>query len=97
MELSGVINSCYNKKPYFACVTKEVITMTHKVKVDQKHLILEQRKYIEEALDKNMDMKEIAKFLSKDPTTISKEIKMRFDKLVRSICGHSITLDLYFW
>jgi IS30 family transposase len=49
--------------------------MRYKVKTNQKHLTLEQRKHIEEALNQNMNMKEIAKFLSKDPTTISKEIK----------------------
>lgn len=41
----------------------------------QKHLTLEERKYIEEGLDKNLLFKEIAKFLSKDPSTISKEIR----------------------
>lgn len=41
----------------------------------QKHLTLEDRNYIEQALGQNMTFKEIAKFLSKDPTTISKEIK----------------------
>ena len=35
----------------------------------------EDRAYIEEALKRNMTFKEIAKYLSKDPTTISKEIK----------------------
>ncbi len=43
--------------------------------VNQKHLTLEDRNYIEQALNQNMTFKEIAKFLSKDPTTISKEIK----------------------
>lgn len=42
---------------------------------NQKHLTLEDRNYIEQALGQNMTFKEIAKFLSKDPTTISKEIK----------------------
>lgn len=41
----------------------------------QKHLTLEDRNYIEQALGQNMTFKEIAKFLSKDPTTISKEIR----------------------
>ena len=45
-------------------------------KATQKHLSKEQREYIEDALKQNMTMKEIAKFLSKDPTTISKEIKL---------------------
>ena len=42
---------------------------------NQKHLTLEDRNYIEQALNQGMTFKEIAKFLSKDPTTISKEIK----------------------
>lgn len=41
----------------------------------QKHLTLEDRNYIEQALNQNMTFKEIGKFLSKDPTTISKEVK----------------------
>ena len=42
---------------------------------NQKHLTLEDRNYIEQALNQDMTFKEIAKFLSKDPTTISKEVK----------------------
>lgn len=45
------------------------------INTNQKHLTLEDRNYIEQALNQNMTFKEIAKFLSKDPTTISKEIK----------------------
>lgn len=42
---------------------------------NQKHLTLQDRNYIEQALNQGMTFKEISKFLSKDPTTISKEIK----------------------
>lgn len=42
---------------------------------NQKHLTLEDRNYIEQALNQNMSFKEIGKFLSKDPSTISKEVK----------------------
>ena len=42
---------------------------------NQKHLTLEDRNYIELALNQGMTFKEIAKFLSKDSTTISKEVK----------------------
>lgn len=42
---------------------------------NQKHLTLEDRNYIEQALNQDMSFKEIGKFLSKDPSTISKEIK----------------------
>lgn len=42
---------------------------------NQKHLQLQNRNYIEQALNQNMTFKEIGKFLSKDPTTIAKEVK----------------------
>lgn len=42
---------------------------------NQKHLTLEDRIYIENELDKGTSFKDIAKFLCKDPTTISKEVK----------------------
>ena len=51
---------------------KEVLIMNN---VNQKHLSLEDRNYIEQALNQNLSFKDIAKFLSKDPTTISKEVK----------------------
>lgn len=43
--------------------------------INQKHLTLEDRNYIKQALNHSITFKEIAKFLYKDPTTISKEIK----------------------
>lgn len=42
---------------------------------NQKHLTLEDRIYIENELNKGSSFKDIAKFLCKDPTTISKEVK----------------------
>lgn len=42
---------------------------------NQKHLTLEDRNFIEQALNQNMTFKEIGKFLSKDSSTIAKEIK----------------------
>lgn len=58
-------------------------------KPNQKHLSKDQREYIEDALKQNMTMKEIAKFLSKDPTTISKEIKLhRIEKLSNNFNRH---------
>ena len=44
---------------------------------NQKHLTLEDRKYIEKSLNEDTSFKDIAKFLCKDPTTISKEVKLR--------------------
>ena len=42
---------------------------------NQKHLTLEDRVYIENELAKGTSFKNIATFLCKDPTTISKEIR----------------------
>lgn len=64
----------------------------------QKHLTLSDRNYIEQALNQGMTFKEIGKFLSKDPTTISKEIKKHRKKKEPSyhtgyinICKHKYT------
>lgn len=43
---------------------------------NQKHLSLEDRKYIERSLNSGCSFKDIARFLCKDPTTISKEVKL---------------------
>lgn len=42
---------------------------------NQKHLTLEDRNFIKQALKQELSFKEIDKFLSRDPTTIAKEIK----------------------
>lgn len=42
---------------------------------NQKHLILNDRIYIENELAKGTPFKDIAAFLCKDPTTISKEVR----------------------
>ena len=44
---------------------------------NQKHLSLEDRVFIENSLNQGLSFKEIAKYLCKDPTTISKEVKAR--------------------
>lgn len=63
-------------------------------KADQKHLTMNQREYIQDALKQNMTMKEIAKFLSKDSTTISKEIKLhRIEKLPSKFNNYKLTGD----
>lgn len=49
--------------------------MSKEIRGNQRHMTLDDRIYIEQALEKAMTFKEIAKFLKKDPTTISKEIK----------------------
>ena len=51
----------------------------HKIQMcirdSQKHLSLEDRIYIENELNKGETFKNIARFLCKDPTTISKEVR----------------------
>ena len=44
---------------------------------NQKHLTIEDRIYIQNELDKGTSFKDIARFLCKDPTTISQEVKAR--------------------
>lgn len=44
---------------------------------NQKHLIFEDRLFIQNALKEGTSFKNIAKYLYKDPTTISKEVKSR--------------------
>ena len=41
----------------------------------QKHLTLEERNYIEQALNQNITFAEMGNYLQKDSTTISKEVK----------------------
>lgn len=52
-----------------------------------KHLNLKDRIFIEYALDEHYTLKEIAKRLEKDPTTISKEIKS--NRVVSSRKSHA--------
>jgi len=54
-----------------------------------KHLTLNDRHYIEDALSEHYSLTEIAKHLGKDPTTISKEVKRN-----RMTYGKSIDTDL---
>jgi len=49
--------------------------MSNLIPGNQKHLTLDNRVFIEKCLDQNMNMKDIARPLCKDPSTISKEIK----------------------
>lgn len=50
--------------------------MSKYIPSNQKHLSLEDRKYIECSLNNGSSFKDIARFLCKDPTTISKEVKL---------------------
>ncbi len=63
-------------------------------KAIQKHLTLEDRNYIEQALNQNMTFKEIGKFLSKDASTISKEIKKQVKYKSKFYCFWNLLLYL---
>jgi IS30 family transposase len=52
-------------------------TMNKYIPGNQKHLSLEDRIYIENELNKGTSFKDIARFLCKDPTTISKEVRSK--------------------
>ena len=49
--------------------------MSKEIKGDHKHLTLSDRIYIEQALDRGDNFRAIAKFIVKDPTTISLEVR----------------------
>lgn len=49
--------------------------MSNLIPGNQKHLTLDDRVFIEKCLEQSMNMKDIARPLCKDPSTISKEIK----------------------
>lgn len=49
--------------------------MSNLIPGNQKHLTEENRVFIETSLNQSMPFKEIAKYLCKDPSTISKEVK----------------------
>lgn len=49
--------------------------MSKLVPGNHMHLTLDNRVFIEKSLDNNLPFKEIAKYICKDPTTVSKEVK----------------------
>lgn len=50
--------------------------MSRLIPGNQKHLTLDDRLYIEKSLDQGLSFRDISKFLCKDPTTISKEVRL---------------------
>jgi len=48
--------------------------MSHLIPGNHKHLTLDDRIYIENSLDEGKSFREIAKYLCKDPSTISKDV-----------------------
>ena len=55
----------------------EGVFMSKYIPGNQKHLSLQDRIYIQNELSKGSSFKDIARFLYKDTTTISKEVKSR--------------------
>ena len=51
--------------------------MSKYVPDNQKHLTLDDRIYIQNKLSKGTSLKDIVRFLCKNPTTISKKMKAR--------------------
>lgn len=49
--------------------------MSKSIPGNQRHLPLDDRLYIEHSLNEGRSLKDISKFLCKDPTTISKEFR----------------------
>ena len=49
--------------------------MSKHIRGNSCHLTLDDRIYIEQCLIQHMTFKDIAKYICKDPTTISKEVK----------------------
>jgi IS30 family transposase len=75
---------------------REEKMMSKLIPGNQKHLTLSDRIEIEKCLKENLAFKEIAKMLCKDPTTISKEIKLHRQFRERgyktgNTCKHSRT------
>ena len=67
---------------------------------NQKHLTLNDRIYIENELSKGATFKDIAAFLCKDPTTISKEVRSRrlsdwYHKNKRLWKNHSLRCQMH--
>lgn len=50
--------------------------MSNLIPGNQKHLTQADRQYIEDSLNAGMSFKDIARYLCKDPTTISKEVRL---------------------
>lgn len=53
--------------------------MSKYIPVNQKHLSLDDGKYIERSLNEGLSFKEIARYLCKAPSTISKEVRKHRD------------------
>jgi hypothetical protein len=50
--------------------------MSNLIPGNQKHMTLDDRQYIQDSLEQGQSLKDTARLLCKDPTTISKEIRL---------------------
>jgi len=66
--------------------------MSKEIKGDHKHLTLSDRIYIEQALDRGDNFRSIARFIGKDPTTISLEVR-RFLEWHDGFCAREVKND----
>lgn len=64
-----------NSYQCYGSVDKRII-MSNSIPENQKYFTLHDRQYIENSLDQGLSFRDIVKFLGKDPTTISKEIRL---------------------
>ena len=60
---------------YGSSDSSERSIMSKLIPGNQKHMSLDDRLFIEDSLNKNLTFKDIAKYLCKDPSTISKEVR----------------------
>ena len=57
-------------------VAEKEVFMSKLIPGNKKHLTKEDRKYIEQALNESYTFRDIGKYLCKDPTTISREVRI---------------------
>lgn len=89
MEFTPAHDFCYNPIRLSVCRKGYIMNKNKNVIHNQKHLTLSNRNYIEQELLQRSSFKDIASVLHKDPSTISKEVRLhrKFIK-GRSSAGH---------
>ena len=69
------ITPAYCRISFVTCLCSKEVNLDKSIKGDHKHLTLSDRIYIEQALIRGDNFREIAKHLSKSPSTISMEVR----------------------
>lgn len=75
-ECFHISQTDYNDLLYVCLAAAKEVLMSNLIPGNQKHLTLNDRLYIEHALDEGHSFRDIAKYLCKDPTTISREVRL---------------------